>query len=243
MNNNSPQQCKGFGIPKKGRGPDKKPRKRGAEHGNYIHGQGVNREKDSVKSNNWRSEVMKKYNFKCFLTHQTEDEAGSLVCHHLYGWANYPHLHYDIDNGVLLARDVHLKFHKLYGNVDITREKFEQFARDEYGITTFPWQQGNHEPSITTEPVLDRIATIQQPRIETLKAIAASRNHEVRACEDGTNSQFATIYCKTHAAEYTVNIGNYKKAKWGLPCCSGAGQAFGAIKGNKSRKKKNGEKE
>lgn len=49
---------------------------------------------------------------------------------------------------MLLTASVHHKFHQAMGGTHkiVTREDFEQWAREKYGITSFPWQN-NHEPT------------------------------------------------------------------------------------------------
>jgi hypothetical protein len=223
---------------KKTRGPDKKPRKKGPEHGNYIHGQGENREYDRPKYNNWLDAVYRKFNFKCFLTNKSLKEAGELQCHHLESWATNKELRYDPNNGVLLSKEAHLAFHKKYGNGKNTRAQFEKFAEEEYGITTFPWQKGNHEPSATTVNVQDTIKTVQQERLDTLKEIALKRGHFVAEGDDGTNSQTVTIYCLVHDTYQEVNVGNYKKAKLGVKCCQHEAQSTGAQHSNEMQAKR-----
>lgn len=94
------EQIKGFAPVKKGRGPDKKPRKRGPEHGNYRHGR-KNREYNFSKYRVWLDLVYRKFNFRCFLTNKTKKEAGALQCHHLDSWSGNEEKRYDINNAVL----------------------------------------------------------------------------------------------------------------------------------------------
>jgi len=226
---------KDFNRPKQYEVLIKKPRKRGPEHGNYKHGHGKNRDYDTTEYRNWLDQVHKKFKLRCFLTKKTKEEANGFQCHHLDSWDTHPEKRYDPDNGVLLAKDVHLLFHKKYGHGGNTREQFEQFARDEYNITTFPWQDGNHEPSVTNESVQTPILTQQEKRLNVLKEIAMERGHFVSSGNDGTNSQSVEMYCSKHNKYQTVNVGKYKKAKLGLKCCEHESKSLGAKNSNKKQ--------
>ena len=48
-----------------------------------------------------------------------------LECHHLNGWW-FKDGHYDIYNGVPLSREIHKKFHQVYGNGQNTQNPLQR---------------------------------------------------------------------------------------------------------------------
>jgi len=73
----------------------------------------------------WSLEIKIRDNFTCYICEQRKD--GQLESHHLYPWASYKELRYDLDNGVCMCKDCHKKFHKDYGRKNNTPEQIEQF--------------------------------------------------------------------------------------------------------------------
>lgn len=59
----------------------------------------------------WRKAIMKKYNHTCIIT----GSKVSLHVHHIYNYNDRPELRYEINNGVPLRSDLHIKFHQTYG--------------------------------------------------------------------------------------------------------------------------------
>ncbi len=51
----------------------------------------------------------------------------NLVVHHLMGTDAYPDLVYNISNGLILCKDIHENFHKLYGYRKVTITMFQDF--------------------------------------------------------------------------------------------------------------------
>ena len=106
----------------------------------------------------WKTEIAKKYNYKCALTGAKYD----CVVHHLkpfrqiidecckelnlplhrklkdYSMEDYKNLEnlilkkHTIDIGILLQRKVHRKFHSIYGLKNTTIEQFNEFIKNHY---------------------------------------------------------------------------------------------------------------
>jgi hypothetical protein len=49
----------------------------------------------------WRQKVWKRDNFKCKIDNQ--DCSGRIIAHHVLGWAKYPELRYEVNNGITLC--------------------------------------------------------------------------------------------------------------------------------------------
>ncbi len=85
---------------------------KGKNHWNWQGG--ISKEHDRHDSNEykqWRKSVYERDCYKCV-------KCGSKVkinAHHIYSWKHYPHLRYDINNGVTLCEECHKQIHKKYG--------------------------------------------------------------------------------------------------------------------------------
>lgn len=106
----------------------------------------------------WKLKILKKYNYECLLTNSKKD----LVVHHLKSFRtiflesceelNLPvhkkikdyelgkykqlkdliHSKHTLEEGVVLQRKVHQKFHAIYGVFDNTEEQFKEFIQNHY---------------------------------------------------------------------------------------------------------------
>jgi hypothetical protein len=216
------------------RGPDKKPRKSGPEHGNYIHGEGKSRPYNYKKQSAWKEGVLRRYQFSCFITKQN---SGKLQCHHLESWDSSPDRRYDITNGVALTPEVHSQFHKLYGHGANTTAQFEEFCRQHYNIDTFPWRQGNHDPSLTLESLENELSKKQAVKMEALLELIDSRGHELRDGEYVNAQSEIIVWCTHHKCSHTTIVTNYKKSRTGMPCCGKARQSDATSYHNTKRTK------
>lgn len=125
--------------------------------------------KERTKLNLWKKAVLKKYNYKCFVTETIKvplQKLGvkirgkePLVIHHLDSWDNNATRRYDVTNGVVLLKSIHYAFHNEYGFGNNTVLQFEKFIREHYDIQTFPWKYGNHEPNFIYNELKQDVVT------------------------------------------------------------------------------------
>ncbi len=223
--------------PSRGRGPDKKPRKSGPDHGLYIHGKGKMRDYDPKLYAAWKEGVLQKYSFRCFITKETED----LQCHHLNSWDISVDGRYDINNGIPLQKRIHQQFHQEYGSGKNTIEQFEKFLKENYQIEDFPWQNENHDPNLTIENIQARQASQKELKKQELLDLIAQRKHELVEAPEGFTARVRiSIYCTIHKEQSWTTPTNYRKSRTGMPCC---GRQIQSEKGtwahvNAKRKKK-----
>lgn len=181
--------------PPKKRGPDKKPRKRGKHHGNYIHGQGKTRDYDPQLHAVWKQGVLQKDNFRCFITGETD--SNKLHCHHLNGWDAFKDERYSIANGITITSQIHQNFHKEYGFGSNTREQFEHFLEKEFNITTYPWRDVNHEPNLSAEQLREKQKTMQEKFKENLLNLIKERNHQLFNADGFFSHSKIKVSCPT----------------------------------------------
>lgn len=88
----------------------------------------VNNNSRSISGNKlWRKEIMDKYGHKCDICSSKD----RLQTHHLYNWSEYPEKRFDINNGVCLCEDCHIRFHGKYGQRHNTPEQYEEFKNNQ----------------------------------------------------------------------------------------------------------------
>ena len=170
------------------------------------------------KNRIWILAVKRATNYKCFITGRSTD----LECHHLVGYAYEP-TRYSPENGVAICKEIHKEFHNEYGRGGNLPEQFEEFCRERYNITTFPWRQGNHKPSLLNFQA-NLVSGINK-RAKEFEELVASRGHEI---VDGTfvkNSSIFTIKCLKHNTISEVKVQRYKNAVFGVKCCASEKQA------------------
>lgn len=79
----------------------------------------------------WCKKVFKRDNYTC----QVCGKKGKINAHHIYNWLTHIDLRYDVNNGITVCTSIkkknivgcHQKFHKLYTNLNNTKEQFEEF--------------------------------------------------------------------------------------------------------------------
>lgn len=62
-------------------------------------------ERNDSSYKEWRMSVYKRDNFICRMKNQ--DCSGRIIAHHILGWASYPELRYEVNNGITLCQDHH----------------------------------------------------------------------------------------------------------------------------------------
>jgi hypothetical protein len=199
-------------------GKDQKPRKRGTAHGNYKHGQGANRVYDPEKYPAFIQAVQKKYEYKCFITKKSKNDC-ELAVHHLEGWDRCPEHRYDSSNGVLISKEIHDHFHNEYGRGQNTTEQFEKYLTEKHSITHFPWRDGNHDPSLTTEEYIEKVKTFTERKKQELFDLMSLRDHFLVEGTKFTAHSEIKVFCLKHEKTYTTTVRNYKRCKSGLLCC------------------------
>ena len=93
----------------------------------------------STKYKNWRSSIFEKDNYTCQCCGKY---SGRLQAHHIYSFAEYESLRFDINNGVTMCFNCHDStavdsLHNLYGVHDLTPQQLEEYInnkRKELGI-------------------------------------------------------------------------------------------------------------
>lgn len=101
--------------------------KRGENHHNYIHGLSKehreDRNKCRVLHNEWKRSLLQIFRYKCNIC----SDSTKLAAHHLNGYNWDIENRYNIENGVILCKYHHDKFHNLYGRGNNTSNQFDEF--------------------------------------------------------------------------------------------------------------------
>jgi hypothetical protein len=204
--------------------PELKPRqhKKGEAYGTWKGRDSRTCDYDSLKYSAWKEAVLRRYNFRCIVTGVTKD----LVCHHINSWDWYEEGRYDEKNGVVLTREIHHKFDKIYGQGKNTQEQFQLFLSTNFNISIDLQQYGNHEPSLTTEQMQERQLTrAARLQIELVDLIQSRQNKLVSGVYVNASSPI-TVGCFIHGKTYTTTSTNYKRCKTGLNCCGKVNQSI-----------------
>jgi len=84
------------------------------------------RKRTEIENLHWRYAIYRRDKSHCRIC----DTYKKIEAHHLYGYADYPELRYDIDNGICLCKTHHDEFHNLYGRGKNTKEQFIEFCNN-----------------------------------------------------------------------------------------------------------------
>jgi len=80
--------------------------------------------RNSLEMKLWREAVLARDNWIC---QKCSQRGGSLKTHHIFNFASYIDLRFDINNGITLCDKCHKAFHKAYGFKNNTRGQLEEF--------------------------------------------------------------------------------------------------------------------
>ena len=78
----------------------------------YVDGRNSNRiDRNTAQNKTWRRKLLIKFNKECYVCKANK----KLEAHHIYSFEDNKELAYEVDNGVLLCKNCHTEFHKIYG--------------------------------------------------------------------------------------------------------------------------------
>jgi hypothetical protein len=86
------------------------------------------------RDQNWAREVFSRFDGVCIVTGET----ANLAAHHLLSRAKFPDYRFDPLNGVALQRELHVEFHRVFGQVGFTPQDFSRFVQSKCGKTFQP---------------------------------------------------------------------------------------------------------
>lgn len=86
-------------------------------------------ERSSYEYGQWRSSVFARDHYTCCKCgcRNGNGKQIKLHAHHIYNWKDNEDSRYDIDNGITLCVDCHMKFHSKYGKRNNTPEQLYEF--------------------------------------------------------------------------------------------------------------------
>lgn len=102
---------------------------RGKNHGLWkdgitpIH----NKIRGSIEYKLWQNSVFARDGYTC---QKTGTKGCKLAAHHIKNFAQYPELHFTIDNGITLSKESHELFHYIYGKKNNIKEQLTEFLND-----------------------------------------------------------------------------------------------------------------
>jgi hypothetical protein len=163
----------------------------------------------------WRQLQFQSYKGTCFLTGNKNRE--QLVVHHLDSFAAFPEKRYDLDNGVVIDKSVHMLFHQLYGS-KTTREDFEHFALMYYKKKSFPWRSCPLN-EIQQNALKESIVAKRDQKHNQMMSLIEDRGYlYVSSTYENRHSTFE-IYCPKHKKTHKTTPRLFTRAMFGVPCC------------------------
>lgn len=108
---------------------------KGENNCNWNNGSTSNTEKirKSIKYKNWRNSVFKRDNYTCQCC--GDNRGNNLQAHHLYNFAEYEDLRFNVNNGITLCNKCHdfnqiSSFHNIYGSRNNTPEQLQEYIKN-----------------------------------------------------------------------------------------------------------------
>jgi len=80
--------------------------------------------KDTTRRARKILEILKRDKFTC---QKCQQKGGRLIAHHKQGFADYPKLRFDVNNGITFCEKCHEKFHKIYRKWHNTEKQVKEF--------------------------------------------------------------------------------------------------------------------
>ena len=78
----------------------------------------------------WSRKILRRDDYTCAVSRV---RGGRLSAHHLYNWADYPDLRFELSNGITLSEEVHKDFHKKFGYGNNSSAQLNQYSKEFYG--------------------------------------------------------------------------------------------------------------
>lgn len=103
---------------------------RGRNNPNYNHDK---TEEERIKQRKyaeydlWKVEVLRRDKFNCKKCGTNSKRDNRLVAHHIRNYSSYKEGRTDVDNGVTLCSNCHVKFHSIYGVYNNNQEQLNEF--------------------------------------------------------------------------------------------------------------------
>lgn len=83
--------------------------------------------RETAKYWDWKDQVLALYNNQCSITGKSKSDDVNLEVHHLYSVQGYSDLTYQVENGIILIKELHKEFHMQYGYGLNTISQFQDF--------------------------------------------------------------------------------------------------------------------
>lgn len=98
----------------------------------------------------WRKAVLKKDHNTCQCCHTKE----GLEAHHIFNWAEYPHLRFQASNGITLCKNCHVSFHKQFGLTNNNVDQIKSYISEEAAKLIADEIEAN-KPEPVVQPVVE----------------------------------------------------------------------------------------
>lgn len=74
----------------------------------------------------WADAVKERDGYRC-QNPRCNNRAGIMHAHHIYNYADFPEMRYEVSNGITLCEPCHTEFHSIYGKNDTNRQELTEF--------------------------------------------------------------------------------------------------------------------